>query len=84
MSAPMAQEPLLGGESGCYRIVRDLLRQGRRDRAFVVIGELLRTDSGRPHALRLLAEIYGNALSPPKVTAPEQATAPIVRILKKA
>ena len=80
----MVKELLLGGESWCYRTARDLLRQGRRDRALVVIGELLRTDSGRPQALRLLAEIYGNAPSPAKVTAPERATAPIVRILKKA
>ena len=71
----MAKDPVLSGERWRYLIARRLLQQGRRDRALVVVGELLRSDTGRPHALQLLAEIYGKAVPSAKVIAPEEAPA---------
>lgn len=41
-----------------YHVARRFLRAGRRDWALVLVGELLRSGSGRPLALRLLAEMY--------------------------
>ncbi len=41
-----------------FHVARRFLQAGRRDWALVLLGELLRSDSGRPLALRLLAEMY--------------------------
>lgn len=67
----MIEEPVRSGERWCYLTARCLLQQGERDRALMVVGELLQSDTGRPFAMRLLAEIYGKTLPLPEVTAPE-------------
>lgn len=41
-----------------YHVARRFLQAGRRDWALVLVGELLHSRSGRPLALRLLAEMY--------------------------
>jgi hypothetical protein len=41
-----------------YQVARRFLQEGRRDWVLVLVGELLPTHSGRPLALRLLAEMY--------------------------
>lgn len=41
-----------------YHVARRFLQAGRRDWALVLVGELLHSCSGRPLALRLLAEMY--------------------------
>jgi hypothetical protein len=41
-----------------YHVALRFLREGRRDWALVLVGELLHSHSGRPLALELLAEMY--------------------------
>jgi hypothetical protein len=60
----MAPGSMLPGEQWCYLVARCLWQQGQRDRALSVADSLLRSDAGRPLALRLLAEINGNVVSP--------------------
>lgn len=57
----MDEYPGLASERWCYLMARSLLQLGQHDRALMVIGELLQSDTGRPHALLLLAEINGRA-----------------------
>ena len=55
-----------------FHVARRFLQSGRRDWALVLVGELLRSGSGRPLALRLLAEMYRE---PTQVRAQEADTA---------
>ncbi len=42
----------------CYHVACRFLQEGKREWALVLVGELLHSRSGRPLALRLLAEMY--------------------------
>jgi hypothetical protein len=41
-----------------YEVASRFLQEGRRDWVLVLVGELLQSQSGRPFALQLLAEMY--------------------------
>ena len=41
-----------------YHVALRFLQEGRREWTLVLVGELLRSPSGRPLALRLLEEMY--------------------------
>lgn len=72
----MSKDPALPGEQWCYRMARCWLQQGRRDRALVMTGELLQSETGRPFGRRLLAEIYGTTVPLAQADTLECATAP--------
>ncbi len=42
----------------CYHVACRFLQEGKREWTLVLVGELLHSHSGRPLALRLLAEMY--------------------------
>lgn len=73
----MNKDPVLPGEKWCYFMARSWLQQGQRDRALVMTGELLQSETGRAFGLRLLAEIYGTTVPPAKADARELRPAPV-------
>jgi hypothetical protein len=62
-------------EISCYIDACRHLREGRRARAFMIVGQLLKTELGRPLARHLLAQLYPDAspagLRPQNLSVPE-------------
>ena len=48
-----------------YHVALRFLKNGRRDWTLVLVGELLHSSTGRPLALRLLAEMYRDTAGTP-------------------
>jgi hypothetical protein len=48
-------------EIGRYQLACRFLREGRRELALLIAGELLHSVAGREFAIRLLAELYPDA-----------------------
>jgi hypothetical protein len=69
-----------------YKTAQRFLRQGRKDRALVIIGEFLRTSPEHPLTRSLLSEMYKEDDRPGGVVVERRKTAPrsIPRLLRAA
>lgn len=72
----MNNDPVFDGEQWRYIMAHCLLRQGKREHALVMTGELLQSAAGRPYGLRLIAEIYGAPAKSTQIHAKTCATVP--------
>jgi hypothetical protein len=64
-------------EISCYIDACRHLREGRRARALMIVGQLLKSELGRPLARHLLAQLYPDA--PPAKVRKENPPAPDIR-----